>query len=406
MKLFPNEKIKFHDNHEKDPRLSSDDEINRKYRKGEVRIVTEQARYPLPSIEGMIKSGQYNLNPEFQRRHRWYNKKKSQLIESFIMNVPIPPIFLYEDSYAHYEVMDGLQRLTAIYDFYTNQLKLEGLQEWPELNGCQYSELPEQIKYGIDRRYLSSIILLYETSKNEAEAKKLKRLVFKRINSGGVELTPQESRHALYNGPLNQLCHQLSRNRYLCRLWHIPEPTEDETKHPPKKRPRLQKNKLYQRMEDVELVLRFFAYRQRLNHPWNSLKDYLDDFLNHGNRLPPEVLKQFEGLFKQTIELVYQTFGEKAFHPRRQTKNGKWVWHHHPAKAVYDPLMYVFSQHLGKAKEIRQHRRQFKAGLEKLYKDAENQEILQWKKRRTAEDMQAMNALFEKLVTDIIGSKQ
>ncbi len=403
MKLFPHEKIKFHDNHEKDPRLLSEDESNRKYVKGEVRIVTEQARYPLPSIVGMIKSGKYELNPEFQRRHRWYNDKKSQLIESFIMNVPIPPIFLYEDSYAHYEVMDGLQRLTTIYEFYTNQLELEGLQEWPELNGCKYSELPEQIKYGIDRRYLSSIILLYETSKNEAEAKKLKRLVFKRINSGGVELTPQESRHALYNGPLNQLCHQLSRDRYLCRLWDIPEPKAEETNQPPRKR--LRENYIYRRMEDVELVLRFFAYRQRLNHPWNSLKDYLDDFLNHGNRLPPEVLKQYEGLFKQTIELVYQTFGERAFHPRRQTKNGKWVWHRHPAKAVYDPLMYVFSQHMEKSEEIRQHRRQFKDGLKKLYGGAENREILQWKKRRTAEDMQAMNALFEKLVTDTIGSK-
>ena len=108
----------------------------------------------------MIDSGNYELNPDFQRRRRWNNEKKSKLIESFIMNVPIPPIFLYENDFSHYEVMDGLQRLTTIYDFYTDKFELEGLQLWRELNGRTYSSLPEKVKKGIDRRYLSSIILL------------------------------------------------------------------------------------------------------------------------------------------------------------------------------------------------------------------------------------------------------
>ena len=189
------------------PSSSLDDEqINEKCVQGEVRIVTEQARYPLTSIVGMVESGDYALNPEFQRRHRWDNVQKSRLIESFIMNVPIPPIFLYEDKYSHYEVMDGLQRLTAIKEFYKDEFELEGLEEWPELNGKNYTALPQQIKRGIDRRYLSSIILLQETAKNEIEAMQLKQLVFERINSGGVKLEPQESRNAVFNGPFNELC--------------------------------------------------------------------------------------------------------------------------------------------------------------------------------------------------------
>ena len=76
----------------------SDQEINEKYKRGEIRIVTEQARYPLDSIQTMLDSKQgdskkYILNPEYQRRKRWDNTRKSRLIESFIMNVPIPPIF-------------------------------------------------------------------------------------------------------------------------------------------------------------------------------------------------------------------------------------------------------------------------------------------------------------------------
>src|SRR5690606_755945 len=81
---------------------NSDAQINEKYSKGEIRIITEQARYPLDSITSMLDSGKYNLNPEYQRRKRWSIIQQSKLIESFIINVPIPPIFLYEVEYANY----------------------------------------------------------------------------------------------------------------------------------------------------------------------------------------------------------------------------------------------------------------------------------------------------------------
>lgn len=157
------------------------DSINEKYLKGEVRIVTEQARYPLNQIKAMFETESYDKHPEFQRRHRWSDEKKSRLIESFIMNVPVPPIFLYEKDYSLYEVMDGLQRITAIVDFYENRYALSSLEEWPELNGMTYSQLPLQIKRGIDRRYISSVILLKETAKTSMEAQRLKQLVLQEL---------------------------------------------------------------------------------------------------------------------------------------------------------------------------------------------------------------------------------
>ena len=109
---------------------------------------------------------------------------------------------------------------------------LEGLEQWPELIGRTYSRLPEQIRRGVDRRYISSIILLHETARNQKEAKRLKQLVFERINSGGVILEPQESRNAIYNGPFNQICVELARNPYFCKAWKIPEhPTIEEMKN-------------------------------------------------------------------------------------------------------------------------------------------------------------------------------
>ena len=138
MALYENEELSF-EPIDYSGIVMSDDAINKKYRAGEIRIITEQARYPLTAISSMVHSDSYKLDPEYQRRHRWNNKRRSVLIESLIMNVPLPPIFLYEYEYSSYEVMDGLQRLTAIASFYDDEFPLEGLTKWPELNGKKYS---------------------------------------------------------------------------------------------------------------------------------------------------------------------------------------------------------------------------------------------------------------------------
>lgn len=300
----------------------SDAEINAKYKRGEIRIVTEQARYPVKNIKSMLDSEDYKLNPEYQRRKRWDNGKKSRLIESFIMNVPLPPIFLYEYDYAKFEVMDGLQRLTTIYDFYSGNFALESMGYWTELEGKTYAELPTEIQKGIDRRYISSIVLLEETAKTPKEAEELKQIVFERLNSGGEKLTPQETRNALYNGNFNQLCIKLSQNKKFRSMWGIP--VTEET---------LITSEMYRKMEDVELVLRFFAYRF-IDSLTGTVEIFLDDYLKNANNFPEETLDGLEKLFNDTIDIVYEIFGKKAFLPpkyKRQTNK--------PQKTIYDPLM-------------------------------------------------------------------
>jgi hypothetical protein len=117
------------------------------------------------------------LRPFYQRRPRWEKVRQSKLIESFIMNVPVPPLFVYESDLAKYEVMDGQQRITAVQDFYTNKLILEGLEQWPELNGRIYDTLPSEIKKGLDRRSISYIVLLKESATTTEEEALLRQEV-------------------------------------------------------------------------------------------------------------------------------------------------------------------------------------------------------------------------------------
>lgn len=367
--LFEGEELDFSSIQERASIEMSDADINDKYIQGDIRIVTEQARYPLPSLNSMLASQNYRMDPEFQRRHRWNDAKKSRLIESFIMNVPIPPIFLYEVKYSYYEVMDGLQRLSAISDFYNDKFVLVGLEHWGELNGRSYSRLPSKIRAGIDRRYLSSIILLQETAKSDSEAQALKQLVFERINSGGVLLGSQEARNAIYPGPLNDLCIKLSRNKYFCRMWDIPEPGSVEFLPGfEEDRGDLISNDLFQKMTDVELVLRFFAYRQRLKNHRGSLKDYLDTYLREGNRFHSTVIQNLRGVFDETIYTVYQIFGSEAFWLYRN-RASSWSWFKRPTTVVYDPMMFVVSQNLERRDELVAASSQIKSRLPDFYRE-------------------------------------
>ncbi|PBN41392.1 hypothetical protein SxD43FB_22105, partial [Sphingobium sp. D43FB] len=129
----------------------SDAEINERYIRGEGRIVIETNREKLPGFVSLLKQPNYmDLRPFYQRRPRWKAPKQSLLIESFIMNIPVPPVFLYERDYNSYEVMDGQQRITALRDFYAGRFELVGLERWPEINGRDYQTLPDKIRQGLD----------------------------------------------------------------------------------------------------------------------------------------------------------------------------------------------------------------------------------------------------------------
>ncbi len=273
--------------------------MEKKYQQQMRQIVSQKLDLPISALPAMLKE-QIKVNPEFQRRDRWDEARQSRLIESLIMNVPIPPIFLGEDEYGHYVVLDGRQRLTAIEKFLSNTLKLRGLEVWDDLNGATFQDLVkrQQDRY-LTRRFLHAIVLLKESSSI------VKYDVFDRLNTGGVTANPMEIRNAVYRGRFTDLLHTLSELPEFCQLWRIPRNRVDA-----------EENTLYQQMTDLELVLRFFALSEH-EKMTVRFKDYLSEFMQNRNmeyRNSAALEQRDRERFTQAAKNCWRVFGDQAFY--------------------------------------------------------------------------------------------
>lgn len=376
----------------------SDAAINEKYEKGEARIITEQGAVKLSLVKQVFNAENYQLRPKYQRRITWDSKKRSKLIESFIMNIPVPPIFVYETDFNRYQVMDGLQRITAIIDFYNDYYELEELTQWPELNGKKYSQLPQKVKEGIDRRQLSVITLLKESSKTLIQEEEMKKMVFERLNTGGVTLEDQEIRNALYNGPFNDLCILLSSNNTFRKLWFINpddiDGLEDELDNYDDAL-KYAKNKLYKRMYDVELVLRYFAMRH-IDEYSGKLSEFMDLCLRQGNRYTDNQIEILKNIFEKTIEKADILFSEKAF-CQYVKRRGTFTWTS-PQKMIYDSMMLALNQI-----EISNKIIDLNSNIERLKKFYQENEDAFDGKRQSKGDIKHRTELFISFIKELLG---
>ena len=275
------------------------------------------------------------VRPFYQRRSRWDVKRQSKLIESFIINIPVPPVFLYEKAYNSYEVMDGQQRITAIQDFYSNKFALKGLDLWPELNGMRYSELPNKIRSGLDRRSISSIVLLKESAPNEEDAIFLRQLVFERLNTGGVKLERQEIRNSLGKGVFNDMLFELSRGQLFRTVWQLPTFTKEELNNhllP------IYESKFFEKMQDIEVILRFFALRHMDEFRY-GIQGFLDLYMIRSKKFTEDDCIFLKDLYEKTLNVACLIYGENVF---RAYENGHFE--KQPRKGVYDAVMVSLSE--------------------------------------------------------------
>jgi hypothetical protein len=164
--------------------MMTDSQIHAKYESGQDRLLQELDRIKLPALVENIKSNPnyMTIDNHSQSAKDWDDVKKSRLIESFIINLPVMPIVLYDSSYHTYKVIDGKQRLKAIVDFYNNKLALTGLEVKPEFNGCTYSTLPVHVGKILNNHPLTLISIIPKWDASPEEIAKLIEIVANRLN--------------------------------------------------------------------------------------------------------------------------------------------------------------------------------------------------------------------------------
>jgi len=373
---------------------TTDEDINRKYAKRELRIITESNREQLPNfVEAFKRKDWMNLRPFYQRRPRWSPDRQSKLIESFIMNIPVPPLFVYESDLARYEVMDGQQRITAIIDFYANRFALEGLEQWPELNGKIYDKLPSEIRKGIDRRSISYIVLLKESAPSTEDEMLLRQQVFERLNTGGVALSNQEVRNSIYQSKFSKLLDDMSQNPAFRSVWGIPPGKADEKGRFPDD---LAKDRLFSTMRDTEIVLRFFALRQAQKYRL-GMKGFLDRYMLRARSFGDDDIIFLTMLFTHTMDLAYGLYGETLFRPWDHRRPG---WADRPQVALSDAVMVACSRHLDDATLLLDRRGEVLAATQDLLEKASPGSFTG--QRNTKGDVIARIDAFDGLLTEVL----
>ena len=267
-------------------------------------VKTQNVEYDLETLVKRIKNKSIKLDPDYQRRHRWPVETSSKLIESLILNIPLPVIFISQDvdvddeveeATARYTVIDGQQRLTAIYDFLRGSYPLEGLEILEELNGSHYKDLPPFLTRRLEERTVKCLRI---DSTVDAQ---VKFDIFERLNTGSVKLEAQELRNATVRGPFNDLTKELAKLESFRRLIQVDIRRPDESVK-------------VQKMEDAELVLRFFALRgARYLALKKGFKEFLTASQKEFNEWDEDALDEARLSFTTYMNFLYEKLGSTAF---------------------------------------------------------------------------------------------
>lgn len=285
-------------------------EIVDRFRVAQNSLVIQQSDFSLAAIFDMVVHNSIDIQPDYQRRDRWQPEKQSALIESFLLNVPVPPVYLSEDEYGQYSVIDGKQRITAIRDFLSGELRLKHLKKFPELDGLHFHDLPSQLQNALTVRPYIRVTTLLKQSDD-----RLKYEVFLRLNTGGDTLKPQEIRNVAYSGPLNKLLLELSESEFLRERLKITS----------------EKSSAYRGMDDVEHVLRFFTIKEDWEQMSSPLGEAMDLFMNKHR---DDMVAPFREDFMRALGYCQALWGRHAFH--KPTPGG---WREQLISPLYDAQM-------------------------------------------------------------------
>jgi uncharacterized protein with ParB-like and HNH nuclease domain len=306
------------------------------------------ADFTLEVLVGKWKKGEIRI-PLLQRRFIWNQVRASKLIESFLMGLPVPPVFFYQERGTNkLLVVDGHQRLRSIVYFFSGRFGepipqeaaipftlIELDEKSPYLNAT-YNWLKENNEAAFNK-LINSVLRSFVVKQLDPQDDTSIFQIFERLNTGGVILQGQEIRNCIYEGECNDSLNEL--NKYDPWRKIFGSDTADK------------------RMRDVELILRFLALfhsRQTYKKP---MKKFLNDFMKLNRRPSPDKALEFETLFKGTCDAIIKFLGEKPFHIHTGLN-----------AAVYDSIFTAFANHRDGLKAIQKNRSKLHTRFEKLTK--------------------------------------
>jgi hypothetical protein len=235
------------------------------------------------------------LSPDFQRNPDiWSDKNKSRLIESLILCIPIPSFYFDATKNDKWLVIDGLQRLGVIKNFVVDKnMPLTGLEYLQDHNGSKFDDLPRSFRRNITEAQVTLVLMEPGTPDD------IKFTIFRRINTGGLPLSPQEIRHAINQGKVTTLLKDLANSKEF-------------------KNAICETGIASKRMDDRECITRFFAFQ--INPPEGYNNDDFDDFLNKAmeaiNKMSDTKINELVCKFKKAMTITVEIFGNDAFRKR------------------------------------------------------------------------------------------
>lgn len=276
-----------------------------------------------PNVASLVQRYQKKkLDPQpfFQRYQVWSKQKNSKLIESILLDLPIPLVYLAQESSGKSVVIDGQQRLMAIFSYIANGYSLSGVAK--KLNGKKYQDLHEELQDRIDEYQLRTVEILKESDPE------VKFLLFQRLNEGSTSLNDQELRNCVHRGSYNDYLKELAKDAGWRKLLKV----KGDSPHP--------------RMVDVELLLRYMAFRDQkyMNHPDKKTGQFLDKQMVLGESYSQKELDNAKTSFRASVELATSIFGDHAcrrFVPDK--KGGKWDSKIN--RALMDVQLWGFDRH-------------------------------------------------------------
>lgn len=246
---------------------------------------TEQYDFSVATLIGMMNKQEITI-PEFQRRYVWSDRQASRLVESLIIQCPIPVIYLNQEKNETFSVIDGNQRLSSLKRFEEDGFALVALTSYPELVGLRYSQLDKRFQRHISNRVLRCTVILKETHPQ------VKFDVFERLNSGAVALTRQELRHGLYYGTLLKTASSVAKDLKLEAHFG---------------------GRKDKRMKAEELVLRYWALSQGLGAYEKPLASFISTYAEENRNLGEDEMTALSKSIRTAHSRATRLFGSHSF---------------------------------------------------------------------------------------------